>query len=185
MRRLAVACVATLVAVAVGCGDPEPARDSGDPADRGASATGAQPPTLPRAARNNSVAGAKAFIRYYWDVKNYAQATGDTAPLRAAATAECNCKDEAWFIEQLFENGSRIKGGEYAVREISAPSRLGAAELSFVVRVHTAREVITRGEAEGRRLVSGPGRIRNQMIVVYEEDGWRLDFNDIHETGAS
>jgi hypothetical protein len=187
MRRgLGVACLAIVFGMAVGCGDPEQADDRGEPADPRATAAGEMPPPLPQAARKNTVAGAKAFIRYYWAVFTYAQSTGDTAPLRAAGSARCStCEDDAWFIEHLYERGSRVKGGEHVVRDISHPERQSPGELAFVVRLHVEREVITRGEGEGRRLVTGPGTKRNLMIVVREENGWLLDFDDIHETGAS
>src|SRR5689334_8294933 len=47
-------------------------------------------PVMPEAAKAHTTAGAKAFVRYFWQVVNYAQATGDTAAI-AAMTDSKSC----------------------------------------------------------------------------------------------
>ncbi len=42
-------------------------------------------PTLPAAARGSSVRSAKAFVRHYIDLLNYAMVTGDTRAFRAVS----------------------------------------------------------------------------------------------------
>src|SRR5689334_1786838 len=51
-------------------------------------------PVMPQAAKAHTKAGAKAFVRYFWQVVNYAQATGDTAAVADLADSkscsQCN-----------------------------------------------------------------------------------------------
>ncbi|WP_372492275.1 DUF6318 family protein, partial [Pimelobacter simplex] len=44
-------------------------------------------PVLPGAAKEASEEGARAFVGYYWELVNYAQATGDVRRLRRGAGA--------------------------------------------------------------------------------------------------
>lgn len=69
-------------------------------------------PTMPRAARKNTPAGATAFARYFIEVRNYAITTGRTAELRKITAPECfECLDAPTLIDAVHGAGGRIEGG--------------------------------------------------------------------------
>jgi len=83
MRRFVVG--AALVLLVAGCGgdpkaDPSP---STSPAPSISSTPTPSPPTLPDAAKANTKAGAIAFVKYYVELVNHAQATGDVGKLQS------------------------------------------------------------------------------------------------------
>src|SRR5689334_13151884 len=47
------------------------------------------PPVMPQAAKAHTKAGAKAFVKHYWAVVNYAQATGDIETLNRISARGC------------------------------------------------------------------------------------------------
>src|SRR4051812_38018201 len=78
------------VLLVAGCSDddPEPKfaptpSESASSASPSSSATPETPqPTMPEAARGSDASSAEAFVKFYWDVVNYAQTSGDLDPLR-------------------------------------------------------------------------------------------------------
>jgi len=123
--------LALLPAVALGvsaCGDDPikpapltPAPTSASPSPTATSADPATPPPLPAAAKKQTVAGAKAFAEYYWEMVNYAQASGEVDPLVALASPTCEgCRGGTDGLRRFFDAGGKVVGGVYSTSNVSA-----------------------------------------------------------------
>lgn len=76
-------------------------------------------PAMPAAAREHTEAGAEAFVEYFWEVVNYAQATGDTQILRELSATGCTgCDAGISGVEKVYANAGVILGGEARVQTI-------------------------------------------------------------------
>lgn len=69
------------------------------------------PPELPRAARQDSLAGAEAFVRHYVELLNYASATGKVGSLNDAARNCTGCGKYADLYRETYAEGGYMKGG--------------------------------------------------------------------------
>jgi hypothetical protein len=75
---------------------------------------------MPALAREQSRAGAKAFVRHYIELINYAWASGRTDELKALAAASCAvCRKSALSIEHVFTAGGSKTDGEWSVSAIA------------------------------------------------------------------
>jgi hypothetical protein len=64
--------------------------------------------------------GAQAFVRYWFDVLNFATATGDTAPLDTASSPACTtCVGASTAIRAVYAGGGVIRGGQCTVRGVT------------------------------------------------------------------
>ncbi len=122
--RMTVASALVLPLALAGCGDdpqpkmPPPSASSPSTPAPSASTDPAVEPTLPPEAEGKDEAAAEAFIRYYYDLINYAQRTGDVKSLRAASLAGCDfCTSGADYVRDLYDNGGRQLGGGYSISE--------------------------------------------------------------------
>jgi hypothetical protein len=115
MRRAVLGAVALSFVVA-GCGgdpkvDPSPTPSS--PVASPVSTTPA-PPVMPAEAKTDTKAGAIAFVKYYIELINHAQATGDVEPLRPVEGSGCeSCQKVRRSIAQIYASGGSIKGGTW------------------------------------------------------------------------
>lgn len=96
--------------------DPEPAppptSSSPSPAD------GPAAPTMPPAARGTDAASAEAFVRFYWEMVNHAQETGDVTQLEGLASKCINCAHGVAFIEKVYQRDGVIRGGRAGVSNL-------------------------------------------------------------------
>ena len=182
MRRLLPVVTAALVLL-VGCSaddDPEPRiapTDSSSAASTTApppSPTGPVEPTLPAEAVGEDAAAAEAFVRFYWEMVNYAQATGDTDGLATLEAANCRaCVGGRESIELTYRNGGSIAGGVSEV--LSAESTRLAVTSGKAFRVvasvkSTPQIVRIPGEKESRN----EGGEYDFDFIVQFVDGWKV-----------
>lgn len=131
------------------------------------------PPPLPDAATRGGRKGAEAFLRHYWELVNYAQETGDTAPLRAVQADGCDgCNGGNDWIEKVYAEGGRIEGGHYTVRAADAhktPSRTGWLAGATV---HMTRETVSgAGDLDA---TYPSGRSSWIFTLQFADDSWRV-----------
>lgn len=76
-------------------------------------------PTLPPEAEGTSTAAAKAFVRHYVDVINYAMATGDVRLLRALSDSRCkSCVAVVSNIRTLYRSGGFLEGEGWELTQL-------------------------------------------------------------------
>lgn len=110
MRISATPIVIVLLLVLSGCSNGEPPEVSRPTASEIAV------PVMPDLARENSDAGAKAFVKHFIETYNYAGASGDTAPFEALSGPDCEpCFDISSTIEAVLDAGGHYKGGQWRV----------------------------------------------------------------------
>lgn len=70
-------------------------------------------PEMPSLARKHTKKGAEAFAVHYWEMAEYALLTGDTKPLKALGTGNCEkCKVGVQYIDTVYRRGGVVRGGE-------------------------------------------------------------------------
>lgn len=63
-------------------------------------------PEVPEEASEQTEEGVEAALQYWFETRQYARNTGDTAPLEAASYTVCEfCDDQATLIQQTYEGG--------------------------------------------------------------------------------
>ncbi|NYI99935.1 hypothetical protein HNR19_000634 [Nocardioides thalensis] len=134
--------------------------------------TGPVEPTLPPEAEANTKAGAEAFVQYWWELVNYATATGDTAALRGVFGPACaSCDAATSAIENVYANGGRITGRGYRIESSKIVSEPGGAW------------AITADLSVGRQAVRGAGELNqvypagtksHVMFVEFVRERWQV-----------
>lgn len=129
------------------------------------------PPVMPPEARARDVDGAAAFIRYYFDVVNYANRTGDVARLTELSDEECqSCLNLIDTAANGYRNGGRIEGGQIIVGDVAVTPDDAANGLEL-------RAVIS--QADGR-FVDARG---NELDVINAEVDYLLGAIVLYDTG--
>jgi hypothetical protein len=185
VSRAAVGVVALLLTgVLAGCNDEDapdpqgPIESSSEPSSSPTGATseptprGPVEPTLPAEAEENDQAGAEAYVRFYWDVVNFATKTGDVGLLEQLDQPSCDgCARGVEGIERVYGGGGRITGGNYKVTSLE-PTRSPSGHWTVVAhtRIGTQRTV-GAGDLNGR---FPGGRAKWLLGVAWIHDAWSI-----------
>jgi hypothetical protein len=186
MRRLIPASVAVFVLLA-GCSggdDPEPKLAPTDSSS--AASTTAPPPTptptrpvepsLPSEAQGEDAAAAEAFVRFYWEMVNYAQATGDSQALARQSSDSCvGCQAAIELVSEVYGSGGSILGGESTVSNVESRELRAGNKVIFEVLfdvTSTPQEVDRSGT---RNDETYPGTtVRDRFMVFSEDDALKV-----------
>ncbi|MGY2873811.1 hypothetical protein ACVW00_001001 [Marmoricola sp. URHA0025 HA25] len=180
MRRAVLGAVAVLVVVAVllvvtGCGadpkaDPSPAPST--PVTSPVSTTPSAP-VLPEEAKANTKAGAVAFVKYYVELINHAQATGDVGSLQAVEAKECrSCANARETLNTIYGAGGHIEGGALSASITSAARRPDPGEWTVFAAVSFGPQKVIR--PDGSTSLKG-GRSVMTLVVRYQNAAWLVD----------
>jgi hypothetical protein len=134
----------------------------------------AEPPALPPEATTPDAAGAAAFVRHWFDLVNYAYATGDTAPAQALSDPDCEtCINLIKTIEDQYRDGGRIEGGQLSVLSADAPTPQ-AGEVALVT-TRVAQAALRGISSAGDVVVAEPADpgVTNAVFIRPVDDGWR------------
>lgn len=134
--------------------------------------TGPVEPTLPPEAEQSTKAGAEAFVKYYWEVVNHAQKTGDTGELETITLASCSpCNSGREWIEKIYGRGGTIAGGVASVDELTLNRSSDGDGWMAAVAVSTTKQRV-RGAGDLDRTYDAGSR--DVLMVVRLTDTWRL-----------
>lgn len=168
------ALVAGVLAVGVlgGCGGtPDAAPPPSSSAPPSASATPTAP-VMPDAARQNTKAGAVAFVKFYIAAFNHAQTTGDVSTLKTLGAKQCvSCNAVLRAIRRTYSAGGHSVGGDWIVE--GQESRLSVGKM---------RAVYIAGHFEPSTNYTGahgqPSHLKGAKIIasffVRFSDGWKV-----------
>jgi serine/threonine-protein kinase len=141
----------------------------------GSTATGGRGvPSLDATATAPNATGAAAFVRYWFATLNYAVDTGKTGPLSAASSPACRgCASVVKAISKGYQNGARLRGGEYTVREATADNFF-SMDTPRIGVVYDRSPYSVVGPS-GDQLESSPGvTFANCQVLLEQVDGrWR------------
>ncbi|MEI5673056.1 MULTISPECIES: DUF6318 family protein [unclassified Nocardioides] len=182
MGRLLPAALAVGLVLLAGCSgddDPEPKISPTDSSSVASTPTpsptpsGPVEPTLPAEAEGEDAAAAEAFVRFYWEMVNYAEATGEVEGLAALALQTCvACEGGSADIKRIYEAGGSVSGGEIKVRGTkSAPFESGPSRgFAVTVDVTIAPQVVKVPGEKVQRYSGGPNQFR--FIVQRDSGVW-------------
>jgi len=173
--RLVVGCV--LLGALAGCGGDPPTPPPFTPTTSSTSPTptSTEPvePVLPDAATEPTEAGARAFAEFYWELVNYAQATGDTSPVRLVSAQTCQpCASSASAIDRVYAKGGVIRGGDYSVTSVDTQA-LDVAHPAYRLLLqvkNTKQQIDYPGVDKDSSLTSGSAAVR--MYVDFLHGQW-------------
>lgn len=132
-------------------------------------------PTMPAAARGSDAAAAEAFVKFYWEMVNYAQATGDVEGLKVLATRCLNCDTGVHSIEAAYEDGGEIRGGTGTVDRFDTKFIDRGRKMWAIVECRlslTPQVVDMPGSGKDQRYPGGPSEIR--MYLQPSADAWTV-----------
>jgi len=150
----AVLCAGVLVAC-----DDDPEPKVGDPTTAPPSTSSSAPtspsttaptttaPVMPGEAGQQTDGGAEAFVRFYVDVFNFSQSTGDTTTLAEISDKACAaCQAYVSSIDDVFANGGSVDGGELTIGELRKLPLDYGAEWAGFAKGRSAPQVIHHGD---------------------------------------
>lgn len=133
-------------------------------------------PTMPAAAKQQSAAGAEAFVAYFWEVANYAQATGDIASLEDLTTSTCEaCQGATSFLRGVYRRGGTVTGGESSVSKLRSEKLFAGNKVFYRVTFTVTNTRQRVDEPGGDRDRVYPAASVTDRFVLNRVDGqWRL-----------
>lgn len=155
-----VVVVGLVVGLVGGCGgtpDASPPTSPSPSASRTASATPTAP-VMPDAARENTKAGAVAFVKFYIAAFNHAQATGDVSTLKKLGANGCvSCNGVVRTIAATYRRGGHAEGGDWFVTGHEAvPSVRGTWEVDIAGKFKPSTVYSRASDRIGKRAHGGP-----------------------------
>jgi hypothetical protein len=184
LSRAAVGVAALLVAVVVsGCEEDDPSTsptpssspsepESSSPSEPTTTPTGPVEPTLPSEAKEETQAGLRAFVTYYYEVINFATSTGDVDELKAVAEPSCTgCQGPIELIERVYDRGGRIAGGGYRVIDLD-PAPLANGFWTVEARTRIGDQFVRDAGDLNKRYPGGRGGLR--FTLRYRASSWRV-----------
>jgi hypothetical protein len=127
---------------------------------------------MPAAAKKHTAAGAEAFVRYWVEVVNFAQATGQTSALEAIDDVRCaGCRGVVKAIRSPYSKGGRIEGGAWQVGSLrELPLDYGADWAAFA-KAKTDVQTVYKRDGAGETY---PGGAFHFYAYVAYDGGWRM-----------
>jgi hypothetical protein len=104
---------------------------------------------MPDAAKANTKAGAIAFVKYYVELINRAQSTGDTDSLAAVEADRCrSCSQARNAVDHIYASGGHIEGGDWSVDIRSATRRPDVRGWTVLVFARYGAQTIVRADGK-------------------------------------
>jgi hypothetical protein len=172
----ALSCLSVLVLGACSEDDPKPrlapAPSGSDSPKASASPSSVAEPTMPTVASDDSEAGAEAFVRYWIEMVNYAQRTGDTSGFEELNDIRCaGCRGMVDAIDSAYSAGGHIEGGTLrAGRLRGLPVDFGAEWAGFA-RARTSAQTVMHGDGTKE---SHGGAPFDLYTYLDWDDGWSM-----------
>jgi hypothetical protein len=173
--RLAVVAALALLLVA-GCGgDPKPkSLPSPSVSPSPSASASATPPAVPELARQNSRAGAVAFVKHYVSVLNFVTFNGNVEPARALDAGHCvSCNRMLGAIDAIYTKGGHVEGGAWTptvVSDVRNPNQMG---WTVDAKVTYGPQKVTRATNAKPERYTGGGRLLT-FILTFSPEGWKV-----------
>ena len=172
--RLLVVGVACAFVLA-GCGGDPKADPTTSPTSSSPSAT-PSPPVMPDAAKANTKAGAVAFVKYYIELINHAQATGDVEALAAVEDRACeSCKHARDALSAIYDAGGSVQGGALTFEPISRERSPRYQGWLISGSLRSAPQTVTREAGATPEQLTGGDTVVNAFVSQANPDrAWRV-----------
>jgi len=185
MPRLVIGTVVLLFVLA-GCGgdpkavstpSPTPPPSTGPAHPSATTATTATPssapvPVMPAQASADTRAGAIAFVRYYVELINHLQSTGDGAPVVAVSAKGCrSCEAVVAAARALYAAGGRVNGGAWSIDDTVARH---PSPTTWAVRVAGQLAPSTFTKSGSDTPTTRPGGKADARFVLTFDRTWKV-----------
>jgi len=130
-------------------------------------------PVLSTEAKEQTAAGAKAFVRHYFAVVDYAYATGDTDPLMVVSDPEClPCRKIAEQVLAAFASDQKYVTDSTVISAIGDPlaDELSAVEIDATYSSSGWSLVNERGDTAAIAAPVADQTLR--FVLVWSERSW-------------
>jgi hypothetical protein len=178
MRRSLVGAAGALAALLVlaGCGGDPKADPSPSPSTPSVSTTPSPTaPVMPAAASENTKAGAIAFVRYYIELINHAQATGDVAALAAVEEPGCkSCTQGREYIQGIYSAGGHIENGQLRVRVLSVLRNAAINGWTVDARLSFGPQTVIKPSATPTAQQLQGGSVPITVLISKQTDRWSV-----------
>lgn len=137
--------------------------------------SGPTEPTMPAAAQGTDAAAAEAFVEFYWEMVNYAQATGDVAGFKALGPDCATCKRGVESIEETYRAGGTIRGGEGSISDLRVHFLDHPGDPRVIAEftlTNRAQTVDYPGRSDDLRYEGG--KLAYQILLELTPEGWRV-----------
>ncbi|ABL83551.1 hypothetical protein Noca_4054 [Nocardioides sp. JS614] len=178
---IAALCVVSVLALGACSGDdPEPRfapPSSSAPSSPSTTAvSGPVEPTMPAAARGSDAAAAEAFVRFYWEMVNYAQATGDVEGLRSLGAEGCNaCDGGVQFIRDVVKRSGEVVGGENSISHVRSAFFDDGRRITVWCDLANTKQIVDfPGKSDDEIYVAGS--VKLQSVLRLDDGGWVIEF---------
>lgn len=161
-------------------------QDSSHHDDHTSPPTTSPPPTeppIPKAAQQNTLDGAKAFVVYYNDIVNYSEKVQNTARLRELFNHDtCRpCLGLADLIDERAKKGFHLSGGEYEVlNAIASPTQRG-----YFVHFHISQKPGIVLDKNGKVINPKDDQKGDELditaLVIWTDNRWLIEIWDVME----
>lgn len=187
MKTIKIAATAAVaLAVLAGCGESTDSASTSSvvsptPASSTAPAENIAEPEVNDLMSEPTADGAKAFLHHVFQLKSYAQQTGDVEALLASLDGAEEAVADAEAIKAIYDDGGWILGGQPKVKQILITT--AAEEIAEGVEVHAIipvnpdayTEFSEAGEVEETRPFDSAGSIYS-ATVVYADGAWKATY---------
>lgn len=172
-----MAALAVGVVLTTGCQSnaaPPPLESTSPSPTPSPSPTQAVAPALPPEAEGTDEAAAKAFVRHYIELINYAMLTGDTSGLRALSSPVCStCAAIVDRIDKVYGNGGHLEGAGWTPISLTIVATSDDAPRLVAAGIRIDRQIAYEG-ANSAPSESPKSRGNLDFYLAREPVGWRV-----------
>jgi Family of unknown function (DUF6318) len=185
-RALVLTCALVALLPLAACTGDDPPTPPPTSTTAAATTSISQPPAVPIAPdAEATINSAKAFVRYFWDVHNYAYATLDPALLESISAPKCKfCKATISNIRDLRAADSTVNGSAVKLLSMSAPPV--KITTGIIVNTLVSQDPGETIHRDGSVVKSkGVPSAASYVGLIWTGTNWRVDDVAIEKTKAS
>ena len=116
---------------------------------------------MPAEAKGTSQKSAKAFVRYYIDVLNFATATGDTGTALRLSSPNCDsCSGMLDKIQDVYSQGGYFRGEGWTVTDIKYQPLQSDVKPILTIGIQLAdQDMLEHADGKVKHFEGGPNRL--------------------------
>ncbi|WP_459970947.1 DUF6318 family protein, partial [Nocardioides pyridinolyticus] len=122
----------------------------------------------------SDAAAAEAFVKFYWELVDYAQQSGNVASLRSLGQNCVTCEAGIKSITEIYSAGGEIRGGEGAISDLQARFLADSSQRVLVIFTLTNSSQVVDYPGESRDIHYEAGDLAYQTILKHTSSGWRV-----------
>jgi hypothetical protein len=165
------------VLLVAGCTDDDPKpkfepSPSSEAPTSPSTTTGTATPAMPVAAQQQSDVGAEAFVRYWIEVVNFSQRTGETSGLVGLNDVRCSgCRGIVKAIDSAYRSGGHIEGGDITAGRLRKLPLDFGAEWAAYAKAKAGPQIVVGADGTQETHDGGPFDL---YAYVSWNDGWSM-----------